>query len=43
MTELPFPFAREAIWTVASRGGLPPLLLQDVNFEELYAQVQGGP
>lgn len=34
-----FPFAREAMWTLASRGGLPPLLLQEIDFEALYSQV----
>lgn len=34
-----FPFAREAAWTLASRGGVPPVLMQDVDFEALYAQI----
>ncbi|MGI9344533.1 MAG: protein-export chaperone SecB [Gammaproteobacteria bacterium] len=34
-----FPFAREAVWTLVSRGGLPPLLLQEIDFEALYSQI----
>jgi len=33
-----FPFAREAISDVATRGGFPQLLLAPVNFEAMYAQ-----
>lgn len=33
-----FPFAREAIADLVSRGGFPQLLLAPVNFEVLYAQ-----
>jgi preprotein translocase subunit SecB len=33
-----FPFAREAISEMISKGGFPQLLLQPVNFNALYAQ-----
>jgi preprotein translocase subunit SecB len=33
-----FPYAREAIYSLVSKGGFPPLLLQHINFGELYAQ-----
>ncbi len=33
-----FPFAREVICDVVTRGGFPQLLLAPVNFEMLYAQ-----
>ena len=33
-----FPFAREAICDVVTKGGFPQLLLAPVNFEVLYAQ-----
>jgi preprotein translocase subunit SecB len=33
-----FPFAREAISDLVTRGGFPQLLLAPVNFELLYAQ-----
>lgn len=33
-----FPFAREAINDLVGRGGFPQLLLQPVNFDELYQQ-----
>jgi len=33
-----FPFAREAVWTVVTRGGFPSLLLQELDFESLYQQ-----
>jgi preprotein translocase subunit SecB len=33
-----FPYAREAISDISSRGGFPPLLLSPVNFDALYAQ-----
>lgn len=33
-----FPYAREAIDSVASRGSFPALMLQPVNFEALYRQ-----
>lgn len=42
-----YPFAREAIADIVTRGGFPQLLLQPINFDALYAQamrdrVQGG-
>jgi preprotein translocase subunit SecB len=33
-----FPFAREAISEVVSKGGFPQLLLAPVNFDAVYAQ-----
>jgi preprotein translocase subunit SecB len=33
-----FPYAREAISSIVSRGGFPELLLQPINFDALYAQ-----
>jgi preprotein translocase subunit SecB len=33
-----YPFAREAIADVVSRGGFPQFLLQPINFDGLYAQ-----
>ncbi|MDY6942290.1 MAG: protein-export chaperone SecB [Pseudomonadota bacterium] len=33
-----FPYAREAISSLVSRGGFPQLLLAPVNFDALYAQ-----
>ena len=33
-----FPFAREAICDIVTKGGFPQLLLAPVNFEVLYAQ-----
>ncbi|MFL2546461.1 MAG: protein-export chaperone SecB [Candidatus Rariloculaceae bacterium] len=33
-----YPFAREAISDVITRGGFPQLLLQPINFDALYAQ-----
>lgn len=33
-----FPYAREAVSTLIGKGGFPPLLLDPINFEELYAQ-----
>lgn len=36
-----FPYAREAISSLVARGGFPPLLLQPVNFDALFAaQIQ---
>ncbi len=35
-----YPFAREAIADIASKGGFPQLLLQPINFDALYAQAQ---
>lgn len=37
-----FPYAREAIANVISRGGFPELQLAPVNFDLLYAQSQQG-
>jgi preprotein translocase subunit SecB len=42
-----YPFAREAISDIVTRGGFPQLLLQPINFDALYAQAmrdraQGG-
>lgn len=33
-----FPYAREAVSELVSKGGFPPLLLNPVNFDALYAQ-----
>lgn len=33
-----FPYAREVVSDLTSRGGFPPLLLSPVNFDALYAQ-----
>lgn len=33
-----FPYARRAISSMVSDGGFPPLVLQPVNFEQLYAK-----
>ena len=33
-----FPYAREAIASLVSKGGFPELLLQPINFDALYAQ-----
>ncbi|MBT5218788.1 MAG: protein-export chaperone SecB [Woeseia sp.] len=33
-----FPYAREAIAAVISKGGFPEFLLQPINFDALYAQ-----
>jgi preprotein translocase subunit SecB len=33
-----YPFAREAIADIVTRGGFPQLLLQPINFDGLYAQ-----
>jgi preprotein translocase subunit SecB len=33
-----FPFAREAVCGLVMRAGFPPLVLQPVNFEALYAE-----
>ena len=33
-----FPYAREAISNLVTKGGFPQLLLEPVNFEALYAQ-----
>lgn len=33
-----YPFAREAISDIATKGGFPQLLLQPINFDAIYAQ-----
>jgi preprotein translocase subunit SecB len=33
-----YPFAREAVADLVMRGGFPPLLLQPLNFDAIYAQ-----
>ena len=33
-----FPFAREAVSDLVTKGGFPPLLLSPVNFDALYQQ-----
>ncbi len=33
-----FPYARESIAGIVSKGGFPELLLQPINFDALYAQ-----
>ena len=33
-----FPYARETISSTISKGGFPPLILQPINFDALYAQ-----
>ena len=33
-----FPYARQTIASLIANGGFPPLTLQPVNFEQLYAQ-----
>ncbi len=35
-----FPFAREAVSDIVTRGGFPQLLLSPVNFDALYVQQQ---
>ena len=35
-----FPFAREAIAGIVSKGGFPEFLLQPINFDALYAETQ---
>lgn len=35
-----FPFAREAVSELVSKGGFPPILLAPVNFNALYMQQQ---
>ena len=35
-----FPFAREAVADLIQRTGFPPMLLQPINFEALYAEHQ---
>jgi len=33
-----YPFAREAVADIATKGGFPQLLLQPINFDALYTQ-----
>lgn len=33
-----FPFAREVVAGLVQKGGMPPLLLQPINFDALYAE-----
>jgi preprotein translocase subunit SecB len=33
-----YPFAREAVADLVTKGGFPPLLLQPLNFDAIYAQ-----
>ena len=33
-----FPYARESVATIVSKGGFPEFLLQPINFDALYAQ-----
>ena len=33
-----YPYAREAISDLSTKGGFPPLLMQPINFDALYAQ-----
>ncbi|SEI81781.1 preprotein translocase subunit SecB [Allopseudospirillum japonicum] len=35
-----FPYAREAVDNLVTKGGFPPLMLAPVNFEALYAEQQ---
>ena len=35
-----YPFAREAVADLVTRGGFPQLLLQPINFDALYAQAR---
>lgn len=35
-----YPYAREAVSDVATKGGFPQLLLQPINFDALYAQAR---
>jgi preprotein translocase subunit SecB len=35
-----FPYAREAISSMVGKGGFPPLILQPINFDALYAQAR---
>jgi preprotein translocase subunit SecB len=38
-----FPYAREAVSTLVGKGGFPPLMLQPINFDALYARAQNQP
>jgi preprotein translocase subunit SecB len=33
-----FPYARRVITDMVADGGFPPLVLQPINFEQIYAQ-----
>jgi preprotein translocase subunit SecB len=35
-----FPFARQVVSDLVLNGGFPPLLLQPINFDALYAEQQ---
>jgi preprotein translocase subunit SecB len=35
-----FPFARESIASLVGKGGFPPLILQPISFDALYAQAR---
>lgn len=35
-----YPYAREAVSDVVTKGGFPQMLLQPINFDALYAQAQ---
>ena len=35
-----FPYARETISSLVGKGGFPPLILQPINFEMLFARAQ---
>jgi preprotein translocase subunit SecB len=35
-----FPYAREAVSSMVGRGGFPPLILQPINFDALYARAR---
>jgi preprotein translocase subunit SecB len=37
-----FPFARQIVSNLTQSGGLPPLLLQPIDFAALYMHQQGG-
>lgn len=37
-----YPYARESVSDLVVRGGFPPLLLQHINFEAVYAQSQAN-
>ena len=38
-----FPFAREEVASLSIRGGFPQVLLQPINFEQLYRQQMAQP
>jgi preprotein translocase subunit SecB len=35
-----FPYAREALSSLVGKGGFPPLILQPINFDMLYARAR---